>query len=296
LGLALSNLGRGEEAEQVLAAALQRYPESAAHWLVLGQTQLKLGKASESETSLRKALELGLDSADLFFALGNACAQQGKQEEAAQAREQFARRKASAPLAADERFAVLSLAEAKRTAVAVMLEAAIVHAWQQDSLEAERLLLRAIAIEPTSAASCHKLAQIYREAGLAAEQRAVVERLVQLERLNLAHYLELARLSAELDEPEAAEAALKLAISVAPDNAAPYTTLARFYLQEQQLKKARWYAQESVRREPTAERYVLLASTCRLLGDQATAEAALAEAQRLAAGAPANVPEKESIP
>ena len=197
------------------------------------------------------------------------------------ARRQFARLKASQPLAAGERFAVLSLAEARRTAVTILVEAATVHAWQQDSLEAERLLLRAIAINPSSAVSCHKLAEVYKEAGLAAEQRVVVERLVQLEPLNLLHYLELARLADELGEPEGAEAALKLAISVAPDNPGPYTTLARFYLQQQQPKKARWYAQEAVRRDPTAEGFVLLASTCRLVGDEATAEAALAEAQRL---------------
>jgi tetratricopeptide (TPR) repeat protein len=281
LGLALTNLGRTEEAERLLVAAVQDHPRSATHWLVLGQAQLALGKASDAETSLRQALALGLDSADLYFALGNACAQQGKADQAAAAREEFARRKESQPLSAQERFTVLTLAEARNTAVAVMLEAATVHAWQQDSLESERLLLRAIAIQPGSLAACQKLADVYQQAGLAAEERAVVERLVQLEPLNLAHYLELARLADQLGEPESAEAALKLAISVAPDNAAPYTTLARYYVEQQKPQKARWYAQEAVRRAPTADGFLLLASTCRLTGDAATAEDAMAEARRL---------------
>ncbi len=292
LGMALSQLGRGEEAEQILSASLQRHPQSTAHWLVLGQAQLKSGKASEAETSLRQALALGLESSDLYFALGNACAQLGKREEAAEFHQQFALRQAAQPLAAQERFQVLSTAEARRTAVTIMVEAATVHAWQQDSLEAERLLLRALAIDPSSLASCRKLAEIYKEAGLVAEQRAAVLRLVEIDPHNLIHYLELAQLEARLDEPEAAEAALKMAISVAPDNAAPYTTLARFCLQEKQTKKARWYAQEAVRRNPTPEGYVLLASICRLVSDEPTAEAALAEAQRLASSKGAKPPEK----
>lgn len=287
LALALTNLGRSEEAEKILTKTLQRHPNSAAHWLVLGQAQLKLGKAAEAEASLRKALELGVQSPELYFALGAACARSGKEEEASQFRQRFAELKASQPLSAQERFQVLTTAESRQTAVAAMIEAATVHAWQQDSQEAERLLLRAIAIDPGNIASYRALAKIYEQGGLLAEQRVVVERLVQIEPQKLDNYRILAQLATQLGEPAAAEAALKLAISVEPQAAAPYTALAQFYLQEgKAARQARWYAQEAVRRLPTAEGYRLLASTCRLLKDDATAEAALAKARELEASQP----------
>ncbi|HEX5105169.1 MAG TPA: hypothetical protein VFV87_15220, partial [Pirellulaceae bacterium] len=102
-----------------------------------------------------------------------------------------------------------------------------------------------------------------------------------LEPYNFANYLDLAKASAQLGEPEAAEATLKLAITMQPQAADGYTALAQFYLESSRAKKARWYSQEAVRRQPTAEGYRLLASTCRLLGDTASAEAALALAGQL---------------
>jgi tetratricopeptide (TPR) repeat protein len=283
LAMALSNLGRNEEAEQLLVKAAERHPLSAAHWLVRGQARLKLGKLTEAETDLRKALELGSGSPELYFALANVCARLGKNDEAAELRKQFAELKATQPLAAQERYQVLSTADMLQTTLSVMIEAAAVHSRQKDSQEAERLLLRAIALDPGSVAACKTLAKLYEDEGLLPEMRVVYERLVQIEPLNVGNYGTLAQLAAELGEPAAAESALKQAISVAPDLTPAYTTLAQFYLRQAKPSKARWYAQEALRRGESAQGYVLLAETCRLLGDEATAAAALAKAKELEA-------------
>ncbi len=281
LALALTNVGRNDEAEQILVKALERYPDSASHWMVLGQARLKLGKLAEAEADLRKALSLGSSSGELYFALGNACARNGKNEEAAEFRRAFAQLKAEQPLTAQERFQVLSTADTRQTALLVMIEAAAVHARQQDSQEAERLLLRAVALDPGSAVACKSLARIYQDEGLLPEERVALERAVQIEPLNVSHYGRLAELAVELGEPAAAEAAMKQAISVQPDLAPTYATLARFYLQEGKPSKARWYAQEALRRNESAAGYLLLAETCRLLGDEANAAAADAKAKEL---------------
>jgi tetratricopeptide (TPR) repeat protein len=281
LGIALNNLGRCEEAEKVLQEALELDPASAAFWLVLGQTQLKLNKAAESEASLLKAIDLGLESASIYFALANACARQGKDAEAKKHRERYAKLSASQPLEAQERFRVLSTAEARQTAVTILTEAAAVHASRQDTLEAERLLLRALALNPASSAACRALATLYQHAGMYPEERLVRRRLVEAEPHLLEHYINLAQVSVQLEEPESAEAVLKLAVAMTPDAAEPYTTLAQFYLEVGKTRQARWFAQEAVRRRPTADNYVLLASTCRLLGDDATAQAAYAKAREL---------------
>ena len=59
-----------------------------------------------------------------------------------------------------------------------------------------------------------------------------------------------------------------------------------FVVQTGKARHARWYAQEAVQRQPTVEGYRLLGSTCRLLDDEAAAEAAFAEARKLESSRP----------
>ena len=82
-----------------------------------------------------------------------------------------------------------------------------------------------------------------------------------------------------MNEPEAAEAALKMALAVQPHAIEAYATLAQFYLEQGKTGPARWYAQEAIRRQPSAEGYQFLAAICKAMGDEASANAALAEAQ-----------------
>jgi tetratricopeptide (TPR) repeat protein len=296
LALALTNLGRCDEALGMIEQALVDSPQSSACWFVLGQAQLKLGKAAEAETSLRKALELGSRSPTVYFSLGNACARQGKHEEAAEFRERFAELKTSEPLDPQQRYQVLSGAETRRIAVMTMVEAATVHSWQGDFLEAERLLLRAIALEPMHADSCRALATLYQNAQMLAEERVVRTRLVEIEPFRFSSYLNLAGVCAQLGEHAAAEAALKQAMAVNPAAVDAYAALAQFHLQAGRASQARWFAQEAVRREPSEEGYRFLASTCRLLGDTAAAEAAMAEARRWAQGPPKQSPVRSKRP
>jgi tetratricopeptide (TPR) repeat protein len=284
LTVALTNLGRTDEAEQASRRGLAAAPRSAALWQVLGEAQLKLGQAAQAEESLRKAIELGAESGSVYFALANACARQSKHDEAAEAREKYAELTKSQPLDARERFQVLSTAEARATAVTILNEAAAVHAWQRNSLETERLLLRALALNPASAASCRALASLYYDAGMPAEERVVRRRLVEIEPESFEHYLNLAKVSVQLEEPEAAEAALKLAMAVRPGAADAYAALAEFYLQSGQATKGRWFAQEAVRRAPSPQGYQMLATACRMLDDEAGAEAAAALARKLNPG------------
>jgi Tfp pilus assembly protein PilF len=106
--------------------------------------------------------------------------------------------------------------------------------------------------------------------------------LCELQPLELGNYVNLATVTAALGDESAAEAVLKMAITIAPEAAAAYTMLAQFHLQSgRKPQHARWYAQEAVRRQPSAQGFLLLAATCRMLGDEAGARSAMAEATRL---------------
>lgn len=282
LAVALTKLGQSEEAEEVIQRALKLFPQSGAYWLVLGQAQLKAGKAAEAEASLRKAIELGTGTASAYFALGNACARQGKQEEAAKYRDLFTELKSTAPMDKQRRFQILSTAESRRTAVTILCEAAVVYQQQQNSLESERLLHRAIALDPSSPVACHLLVDLYEQAGMVAEARVVWNRLIEIEPFRLANYVMLAQSCAQLGKREEAEAALKLAVAISPEAVEGYATLAQFYLEGGKTGEARWFAQEAIRRQPSAAGYEFLASVCRMMGDESGAAAAEASAGQFA--------------
>lgn len=285
LAVALNKLGRCEEAESIVQKALDVQPNASAYWTVLGQAQLKLRKAAEAETSLKKAIELGSRSANVYYALGNACAQQGKTEEAARYRKVFQEMKGSESLEKTERYEVLSTADALRTALTIYCEAAAVER-AENSLESERLLMRAVALDPTNPTPCIMLADIYESAGKLAEARAVRERLIQLQPMQLIHYLMYAKLSAQLNDPQTAEATLKLALAMQPGSLEMYVALAEFYLEQGKPKLARWYAQEVIKSQPSAEGYRFLAAACEAAGDQDDARAARAKADSLGTSGP----------
>ena len=286
LGLCLTSQGRCDEAEQVLQKALVQYPRSAACWTALGEAQLKLGKAAEAEASLRKALALGARSASVYFALANACTRQGKNQQAAEYRKIFEELKTAQPLDKQQRFQVLSAAEARRNAVTILREAAAVHRRQENSLASEVLLLRAIALDPADPETCRALAAIYQTAGMLAEERVVRQRLVEIEPHNPVNYLNLAKVCVESGDPESAEAVLKLALAVRPQWIDGYASLAQLCLQIGKARHARWFAQEVLRRQPSREGYEFLASACRALGDESGAQEAEALAQKFPAGSP----------
>ncbi|MCL4193607.1 MAG: tetratricopeptide repeat protein, partial [Thermoguttaceae bacterium] len=173
LALALTNLGRCEEAAEVARKGLATYPDSAGCWRMLGESQLKLGKAAEAEASLRQAIDRGSSSASAYFALANACARQGKREEAAEFRKLFAELKGAEPIDPQQRYQVLTTAEARRNAVAALWEAATICAWKGDLAEAEKLLLRALAIEPARADFLRALSALYRNQGRYADAEVV---------------------------------------------------------------------------------------------------------------------------
>jgi tetratricopeptide (TPR) repeat protein len=282
LGRALTKLGRLEEARTTLAAGAQAFPDSPEIGLQLGQTQLQLGQFAEAEASLRQATAAGADPETGWFALANALARQGKQDEAADFRKRLAELKASRQDQDRAQFQSRYLAAVRRIAVPTMSRAALVYHDQGDPEEAERLLLRAIALDPAAVEPYAVLAGMLRGGNRTADLRLVHERLVEVEPQNAVHYLNLASVASQLGDFDAAEPLLQRAVELRPDVAIGYTALAQLYLRMDRPQQARWSAEAALRRQPTAEGYLLLAAACQTLGDAPAAQAAVAEARQLA--------------
>ena len=244
LATSLGKLGRTAEAEAVLQTAVTTFPKHADHWLLLGQTQIRLDQFEAAERSLGRALELGLNSSKVYYSLANACARQGKTDLAAEYRARFVELKSDhAPPEgkwSEGRYPVIL----KQLTVAVLSNAGEVYMVQQDYDEAERLLSRAVALDPKHIKSHRLLAALYYLLGRPADAKLVQERLIELEPDNLLHHVNLASISGELGDYRSAEAALKRILDVSPNSAVAYTGLAELCLHVGKLDQARWYADE----------------------------------------------------
>lgn len=281
LGVALNKVGKSEEAEAIATKAIGEAPEMPSLWMVLGQAQLKQRKLGEAETSLKKAIELGAGSSSVYSSLASALAQQDKEDEAKKYRDLVKEANGDETIDAQRRFQVQSTAEARQATIAILIEAASVQIMMDNSLEAELLLLRALALDPTNLVGYQLLGQLYQSAGMAAEERLVRQRLVDLDPFQLNHHVNLARAAQDSGDKPGAVAALKYAVTIQPGAAEPFLALAQFQLDDGNVSQARWYAQEALRRRPSAAGFRLLSMICEKMGDEASAVAALTEARKL---------------
>jgi tetratricopeptide (TPR) repeat protein len=281
LATALTKLGRSEEAEKALQKGVASFPRDAENWLLLGQTQIRLGHFEEAETSLQKAVALGFESSRVYYSLANACTRQGKHEEAAEYRKRFSELKASEPSSEGRWSEEVYPAMLRRLAVSVLRNAGEVYFKQEEHTEAERHLLRAIALEPADSSVYSLLAGLYYELGRLADAQVVQRRVVEIDPQNLLNHINLATISAELGDYATAEDSLKQVIDAKPDAAVAHAGLAELYLLIGELEQARLFAEEAVRWEKTVPGYILLAQVCQRLGDSVGVGAALEKAREL---------------
>ena len=275
LGIAKSRLGAYEDAIQLTEKALKKYPTAASLWLILGQAQLELEKNQEAETSFRKALEFGASSPAVYVGLGNACVRQGKREEGTRFLKTYSELKSQDKLSGQERYQTLSVKEIKQTATTVFTEAATVYFRQKDTRQTERLLTRCIALEPTKPSGLRALADYYFKMKMLAEERLVRERIIEVGSDRFGDYIDVAKVCAQMGDRESAEANLKLAMALYPQAVEPYAALSQMQLESGRLESAKWYAQQSLERQPSAEGFRFLASICNQQQD------ALGEAEAL---------------
>lgn len=274
LAVSLTNLGRAAEAIEVSKQALELLPNSAAHWLVLGQAQLKNGDVIDAEQSLRRAIELGAHGKSVYFSLFNACMRNGKREDAKKYREIYSSFDTEETVSTQDRYQVLSESEALRVATSVFTETALLYRESGRARDAEHLWLRVAALDPSNLSVLSELASLYDSQQRVADERVTRERIVELDSRNLLNYLKLAKCQSACDDPEAAEASIKLAISLAPMTVTGYAAMTDFLNEQQKHEQALWYIEHAVALKPTKQGYALLASTLRQLGREADAQAA----------------------
>jgi tetratricopeptide (TPR) repeat protein len=283
LGLALIKLGKHEETLQRMESDLKKFPNAIPLLLLFGQAQLELGQFAQSEASFRKAMDLGADTPSLYVGLGNACIRQGLRDEGSRYLKIYADRIAKDHLSGHERYQALNTKEIKQTAISVFTEAAAFCYRQNNALQTERLLMRCVAIAPNSLSGLRALADLYFKQQMLPEERVVRERILEIGTDRFSDFLDLAKVCAQLNDAESAEATLKLATAHHPQSIEPFAALSQLYLQANRLEHAKWYAQQSIERQPTADGFRFLASICKLQKDALGESEAMRHAKLLEA-------------
>ena len=278
LGIALSQLGRLDEAEKVLEQGVAAFPQAAEIHLLLGQTRIQQNKLAEAETNLRTAVRLSPEDANTHLSLATVCTRLGKSAEAAESRRRFAELKSLSNPGGKPQFQTVYLAVLRRIAITHFPRSADPRRPRR-SPRAEELLLRALTLAPDRPGNLELLANVYRQLGECANARAVLLRHILIEPGNPQLQLDLANVSVELGDLPAAEAAYNHVLRDRPDSVAAYNGLARVYLQKLDFGRARVLVEEGLRWQPTAAGYLILAEIHSRSGEDEQAESARRQAR-----------------
>jgi len=148
--------------------------------------------------------------------------------------------------------------------------------------KAEELLSRACGLDRNNTRSMERLASLYYKTNRAGKALECFERIARADPSNHFSHLNIGRIATQLEMSEKAERAFRKAISLAPDNAAGYRELARFYLATKtNVAQAYGLAKKAIALGRNAEAYFLLGWAADVNGDRTGALQAMEQAIRL---------------
>lgn len=284
LAEALVNLGRPEEAIEVLEKSLQTDPRSYGYFLLGRAYTLKqqLEKAKENyQASIRKYPAY----AEAHYGLARTCVRLGEADAAGQSmaryRELMAKRYPG-------RQGMDMLPESFETlcadAAILYTDTGRIYYAHQQPVEAERLWRRAAALSSGNIDCRQALAWLSRSEGRTAETIRWLEEVAKLDPENPNCWLEIGNLYLVLAQLRPAEEAFQKACAVAPQDAPGHAALAALYLRSgQRSAQALSLARAAVKLAPTVENYSLLAAACERNGDQPGAAEAKQQVAKLSA-------------
>ena len=178
LGESLTNLGRAEEAVDVLAREFPATARNPNRLTLLGHARLQRGDHAGAKEDFDRALAIDPASTHALFGLATACRRLGETEAAARHQAEFAKRKAQS-LARDR-----ATASARLDDMPALLQA--MGGWYAtagrielsggDAAVAERDWLRALDFVPAQAEALAGLFNLYRRQGREEEAQMLVER------------------------------------------------------------------------------------------------------------------------
>lgn len=257
--IALSNLGRDEEVEQLLKPLIDAQQMTAALWLQLGLSQIKLDNHAAARESLLEARKQGISNKPLLNGLITSSVRLREREAAQGYQKELESLEEKITEFGQDQFQTRSESRIRTFSLGILGEGIEVYRLAGKLNDAEHTALRVLAIEPNQLEVCDLLHRIYTDRDELANQFAMLERMTELRPGYLLDYLRMAKTASEMGDQSRAEALLKLTISLGPEDAMSWIAMAEYLMEQKLYDRAVWYIEGALERAPSPEGQALLA-------------------------------------
>jgi tetratricopeptide (TPR) repeat protein len=283
IGQALLQLGKPDKAKTQLQSAIELEPnDSEAHFL-LGEVHFQLRDLKSAKQNFARAVELKPTHKQAYYGLIKTCGQLGERADVAKYSQKFQELQ-SATYAADQEYRQQfdDLQKMREEVALTFIDAGRLYAGNNQLAQAESLWKRASELDDDNTSSRSLLGSLYLQQRKAREAVEQFEELARLEPTDPGHFQQLGFLEARLGNLAAAERYFKRVLAVAPQHAAGYRSLAKFYLNtKREAKQAQQLAATAVKLEPVADSYFVLGWSLAVNGHRDEAAAAVEKAVQM---------------
>lgn len=276
----LMPLGQFTDAAAVLETFVRHHPNSAEGWVRLGQAYQQAGDARNAKRCHLQAIERDPEQLDAYYGAGLALQKLGETGPASEYFEEFRRLESQRPRMSDERTPQRGdQLRMEITLTNTYMLAGEIHGRHGDAAGTERNWRAAAEFDPEHRESRFRLAELYHHMGRYDEALRFCREYCELAPDDPVAWLSLGVLSVRSRQLQEAEAALRRAIELAPEQAKAYAVLAQIrMLPDRDPEEAVSLARTAVQLAPTAEHYYILGTARWHAGDTAAAREDLAQA------------------
>ncbi len=256
--IALSNLGRDEEVEQLLKPLVDSKQMTAALWLQLGLSQIKLDNHAAARDSLMEAQKQGISNKPLLNGLITSSVRLRDREAAQRYRTELEALEEKITEFGQDQFQTRSASRIRTFSLGILGEGIEVYRLAGNLDDAEHTALRLLAIDPNQLEVCELLHRIYSDRDELSNQLVVLERMSELRPGYLLDYLRMAKTASQMGDHQRAEALLKLTISLGPEDATSWIAMAEYLMEQKLYHRAVWYIECALERDPNPQGQALL--------------------------------------
>ena len=266
---ALMGLGRPAEAIEALEKDIRIAPRAATSHFLLGQLYLQREEYEKAREHYEKAIAIEPDHTNAYYGLFTLSSRLRDSVKARGYMATFRKLKAEdMKVLKDRNNAFDDLVKMRKGASETYMRAGQMYGTRRDGQRAEKLLNRAVALDPNNTECLNRLAYLYVTTNRLTEALRTYRRIGDIDPKDSFCHLNIGLLSARMKLYTDAEQAFQKVIELAPQVSNGYRELAQLYLRTgKQLPTARKLAEQAVALEPIAVNYFVLSWACDLNGD-----------------------------
>jgi superkiller protein 3 len=276
-------LGRYDEVIKEAEEELKISPGSSLSYFLLGQGYLKQNEYDKAKQYYEKAIEIQPDYMNAYYGLFTACSRLKMQDEAEIYMTVFKKLKAEErKVLMDRNKAFDDIVTIRKMLAETYNDAEQIYEKHGNHQEAEKLLTRAIILDPNNTKYLMKLGSLFQSGSRLPDALKIYEKIAEIDPNNMISHLNIGVISMQLKQFDTAEKVFKKVITLAPKFSGGYRELAQLYLKTgTKYPEALKLSQTAAELEETAANYFILSWAYDRNGDVSNAISALKRAVEL---------------